>query len=258
MKIDVLNFISFHAIEKDRSYRTIAAYKCAVEQPLKMLLGLNFDCPELNLFMRGLFNRKPPRKCAPMPRWYLDVLFIFLNSSDFEPLGLKDIRVVQQKLLVLLLLATGRRIDEVAHLALKFDCDVEGSQVRLSWLDGYSPKHYTSEFMPKMPVFDALDSNVPGDILLCPRRAFLTFIEMRNTSVSQPSTKHPLWLDNTEALTKIFISTVMQARDRVQLRDPVPVGPHQMRKLAASYSAPMLNTTEPTRRCFWKEWVTNQ
>ena len=33
----------------------------------------------------------------------------------------------------------------------------------------------------------------------------------------------------------------MQARDRVQLRDPVPVGPHQMRKLAASYSATMLN-----------------
>ena len=64
---------------------------------------------------------------------------------------------------------------------------------------------------------------------------------MRNTSVFQPSTKLYFWLDNTEALTKIFISTVLQARDKVHLRDPVPVGPHQMRKLAASYSATMLN-----------------
>ena len=239
--VNVLNFLSFHSINKNKSYRTIAAYKCAIELPLKLLLGLDFECQELSIFMKGLFNRKPPQKCAPMPRWYLDILFSYLNSSKFEPLGLKAITVVQQKLLVLMLLATGRRIDEVAHFSLKIDCDSENSQVRLSWLDGYSPKHYTSNFMPKMPVIEALDSNVPGDILLCPRRALLTFVEMRKDSVNHPSNKHPLWLDSTDVLSKLFSSIVVRARESAQRRDTVPIGPHQMRKLAASYSAKMLN-----------------
>ena len=197
---DVMNFLSFHAIQFKREYHTIAAYKCAVELPLKLVLGIDFGGTELGLFMRGLFNTKPPRKCAPMPTWYLDILFEYLNSDRFEPLGSKDINIVQQKLLVLLLLATGRRIGEVAHLALKYESAISGNWIRLFWLNGFKPKHCTKDFSPKLPLFNALESEIPTDFKLCPRRAFLIYVGLRKGSISRPSTKDPLWLLDTQGL----------------------------------------------------------
>ena len=73
---DVMNFLSYHAIQFKREYRTIAAYKCAVELPLKLVLGIDFESTELGLFMRGLFNTKPPRNLLPCP---LGILTFYLN-----------------------------------------------------------------------------------------------------------------------------------------------------------------------------------
>ena len=98
--------------------------------------------------MGGLFNTKPPNKCAPMPTWNLDILFDYLNCDRFEPLGSKDITIVQQKLLVLLLLATGRRIGEAAHLSLKYESAISGNWIKLFWLNGFKPKHCTKDFSP--------------------------------------------------------------------------------------------------------------
>ena len=245
---DVMNFLSYHAIQFKREYRTIAAYKCAVELPLKLVLGIDFGGTELGLFMRGLFNTKPPRKCAPMPTWYLDILFEYLNSDRFEPLGQKDITIVQQKLLVLLLLATGRRIGEVAHLALKYDCTISSNWIKLFWLEGFKPKHCTKDFSPKLPVFNALDSDIPSDFKLCPKRAFLIYVGLRKRSISHPSIKDPLWLLDTQGLSKLFKSTVFQSRHRVQMMDNISIGPHHMRKLAASYSAVMMGDSRGLER----------
>ncbi len=121
--------------------------------PLRLVLGIDFGGNELGLFMRSLFNTNPPKKCAPMPTWYLDILFEYLNCDRFEPLGSKDINIVQQKLLVLLLLATGRRIGEVADLALKYENAISGNWTRLFWLNGFKPKHCTKDFFSKTLVF---------------------------------------------------------------------------------------------------------
>ena len=55
-----MNSLFFHAFQFKREYRTIAAYQCAVKLPLKLVLGIDFGGTELGLFMRGLFNTKPP------------------------------------------------------------------------------------------------------------------------------------------------------------------------------------------------------
>ena len=247
---DVMNFLSFHAIHFKREYRTIAAYKCAVELPLKLVLGIDFGGTELGLFMRGLFNTKPPRRCAPMPTWYLDILFEYLNSDRFEPLGHKDITIVQQKLLVLLLLATGRRIGEVAHLSLKYESDssASGDWIKLFWLEGYKPKHCTKDFSPKLPLFNALETEGPSDFKLCPKRAFLIYVSLRYRSISHPPIKVPLWPLDTQGLSKLFKSTVFQSRHRVQMMDNITIGPHHMRKLAASYSAIMMGDSRGLER----------
>ena len=245
---DVMNFLSLHAIQFKREYRTIAAYKCAVELPLKLVLGIDFGGTELGLFMRGLFNTKPPKRCAPMPTWNLDILFEYLNSDRFEPLVSKDISIVQEKLLVLLLLATGRRIGEVAHLALQYQSPVSGNWIRLFWLEGYKPKHCTKDFAPKLPLFNALESEIPTDFQLCPKRAFIIFVSHRKRFIALPSTKDPLWLLDTQGLSKLFKSTVFQSRHRVQMLDNISIGPHHMRKLAASYSAVMMGDSRGLER----------
>ena len=111
-----------------------------------------------------------------MPFWSLNNLFELLNSIRFEPLASKDIEVIREKLLVLILLATGRRIGEVANLSLKYTTLRSGNVIKLCWIPGYRPKHYTQNFQPKPPIFDALESEEPDDLLLCPRRAFLIYV----------------------------------------------------------------------------------
>ena len=64
----------------------MAAYKCAIELPLKLVLGI--DLKALNWdFLCVSVNTKPPRKCSPMPTWYLDILINYLNSDRLETLG---------------------------------------------------------------------------------------------------------------------------------------------------------------------------
>ena len=79
----VMNFLSYHAIHMKRKYRTIAAYKCALEVPLKSHFGLEFDSPNFKLFMRGVFNADPPQKSSPMPLWSLNDLLDYLNCDIF-------------------------------------------------------------------------------------------------------------------------------------------------------------------------------
>ena len=79
----VMNFLSHHAISLNRQYRTIAAYKCALDIPLKAQFGLDLGGFELSLFMRGIFNKNPPQKAKPMPSWSLDDLLNFLKCEIF-------------------------------------------------------------------------------------------------------------------------------------------------------------------------------
>ena len=79
----VMNFLAFHAVTFNRQYRTIAAYKCALDLPLKSQFGIDFDDFRMKFFMRGVFNAKPPKKCAPMPIWSLNELLEYLNCEFF-------------------------------------------------------------------------------------------------------------------------------------------------------------------------------
>ena len=244
---DVMNFLAFHAIHYKRQYRTLAAYKCAIELPLRLLFNLDFGGVELGMFMRGLFNTNPPLKNAPMPFWSLNNLFEFLNSIRFEPLATKDIDVIQEKLLVLILLATGRRIGEVANFSLKHTSNFSGNLIKLGWIPGYKPKHFTQYFQPKPPSFEALESEEADDRLLCPRRAFLIYVGKILKGNQRPSSKDPLWSKDTKGLTKLFKSVVSHSRQGLQL-DEVSIGPHQMRKLAASYSAVLMGNSKDLER----------
>ena len=63
----------------------------------------------------------------------------YLNCDLFEPLFQKNIHIVTQKFLCLLLLATGRRIDEVGHFSKKQKIGQQGNLYTLYCMAGFSP-----------------------------------------------------------------------------------------------------------------------
>ena len=194
-----------------------------------------------------MFNADPPQKSSPMPLWSLNDLLDYLNCDIFEPLFNKSFDIITQKLLCLLLLATGRRIDEVGHLSRKHSDTAQGNAIKLFCVEGFVPKHFDQAFKPKNPVIDRLDSNGTEDGRLCPVRAFNIYIQHLGGNPRQ-SVKVPLWNLDTKGLTKLFCSVVLQSRVRKNIHGHVSIGPHQVRKLAASYSAVLMGQSKDLER----------
>ena len=242
----VMNFLAFQHTVKGLKYRTIASYKSALVQPLYENFGFQLDDFSLEFFMKGVFNLDPP-KPAPMAGWSLDSLLSFLVSDHFEPLHSKSVSIVTKKFLCLLLLATGRRIDEVGHLAQRFDYAPGGKSVTVHWLPDYTPKHFNKDFQPLLPSFEGLDSELCEDLLLCPIRALRIYLG-KIQSTPRGSITRPLWNHSSKVLTNMFISTTLQAKHFSGELEEVAIGPHHMRKFAASYSAMMIKVSMATEK----------
>ena len=237
----VINFLSHLLLSEDKAYRTILNYKCALQSPLQLNFNVDLKSPAVEFFLKGVFATAPP-KSAPMASWSLDHLLSYLASEVFEPLHSKSLLEITKKTLCLVLLATGRRIDEVQHLSRLISWDESGELVTLHWLDRYVPKHYTKDFQPHLPVMERLSSDVLTDVRLCPVRALQTYLS-KFTCSPRLLHKSPLWSQSTAELSSMLISTVNLARRFAGDMSAVPVGPHQMRKFAASYSAKMVVTS---------------
>ena len=249
-KVDVyvvMNFLAYQHVVKGLKFRTITTYKSALAQPLFEQFNLRLDNASLDFFMKGVFNLDPP-KPAPMAEWSLDSLLSFLVSEHFEPLHSMSLSVVSRKFLCLLLLATGRRIDEIGNLAQRYDFAVGGKSVTVHYVPDYKPKHFNKDFQPDLPSFEGLDSDQCEDLQLCPIRAFRIYLG-KIQSNPRGSISRPLWTHSSKNLTNMFISTVVQAKHFAGDLSVNPVGPHQMRKFAASYSAKMvLSSVEGERK----------
>ena len=235
-KVVVMNFLAHEHSSRNLAYRTIAAYKCALAIPLELKFNIKLDDTPVNLLMRGVFNDAPPHP-APMPLWSLNHLLAYLSSDMFEPDddGVSHF-LITRKVLCLTLLATGRRIDEVAHLSQHVTWENGGSLMKLHWLPNYVPKHYNKDFKPPMPAMECLAGNSVFDARLCPVKALQSYLAIIRP-VTGSAKNQPLWSYNTVDLSKMFVSTVRRARRMAGDTADIPMGPHQMRKFAASYSA---------------------
>ena len=237
-KFTVMNFLAHQHSTRKLAYRTIATYKSALAVPLEMTFKINLDDTPLHLLMRGVFNSTPPRP-APMAAWSLNHLLAFLASDVFEPRDGMPISIISQKLLCLVLLATGRRIGEVAHLSQHVSWEDNGSRACFHWLPNYVPKHYTIDFRPHMPTMGELPWNDLSEARLCPIRSLQAYLAVLQPNPRLARTR-PLWNLSTAELTRLFISTTNQARSSAGDVAETSVGPHMMRKFAASYSSLMM------------------
>ena len=235
----VMNFLSYCACTLGLQYRTITTYKCSLEIPLKSIFNLSFDDTLFRLFMKGIFNIRPPIRAKPGPSWVLDILLSFLSSSRFEPLGGKSIEIKSKKLLCLLLLGTGRRIGEISNLSMKHAFIHGGNALQFFCLKDFTPKHFTEKFIPKQPVIEGLELNPGEDDNLCPLRAFNMYINSVNPN-GRCTRDQKLWVYKCSQLSKLFIKCVKDALTFAHVPCEGDIGPHQMRKLAASYSHTMV------------------
>ena len=180
-----------------------------------------------------------------MPMWSLDHLLAYLCSRRFEPLERADLTSVVFKAIALLVIATGRRISCISNLS-RVSSVGSRNKLLLFWPLSYKPKNFNQLennrsrlgiFAPISPIrqLDPLEPSHP----LCPVRVYKHLLE--RTSGAGFSSKY-LWDHgpskdrvNIPRLSKTFIKVVEQAQAYAQVPRALSIGPHQGRKLAASY-----------------------
>ena len=231
----VFNFISHEGLVHRKAWRTCTTYKAALFHPLRYSLGLDIgwegSLPETNTLLKGLHRLNPPPP-SKMPLWELSDLLYYLKSPVFEPLEHCSFTKCIQKTLALLILATARRISEISALSRLHS---EGSsKIVLLWLSSFTPKHFTPTFHPEHPSIHALDPDIE-DRSLCPVRAWKIYKERRRIFTIK-ALSHRFWILSRGDLSKQFRLLVRDSRQFVGKDLSVPMGPHQMRKLACSYS----------------------
>ena len=241
----VCNFLSHHAKVQGRLYRTVSGYRCALRLPLLWACGLDVNCFTTDQFLRGLFNFRPPLRSRPMPLWNVNVLLEYLSSSKFELLDSIPFLHLVQKTLCLVLLASGRRIGEIANLSRSHSVSSSGTTLSLDWVPGFSPKHFEAGFQPPCPSIHFLADDGSSDLSLCPVRAYRAFLQRSSSwldSRSSPDASLHFWVSPCSTplsiphLTGLFIGAVKDSLLASGLVAPSSIGPHQMRKLAALLS----------------------
>ncbi|CAL4163172.1 unnamed protein product [Meganyctiphanes norvegica] len=234
----VCEFLAYHSRVYKRKYRTLATYKSALRHPVLFSCNVEINCISFELFMRGLFNLAPPSRAKETASWSLNDLLLFLLTSQFEPLESATFIRLTQKALCLILLASGRRIGEIANLTRNYEEIVSPPSISLIWAPEFVPKHHTPTFQSCYPSIDYLNSKVASDRLLCPVRAYKVLLDRcpvwwRDVP---PLDRHTfLWSHNRLSgpvkisnLTSWFKSLVVDSRKHAKFSVDVPMGPHQM------------------------------
>ena len=241
--VSVATVCNFLASELDRGceYRTLSGYRSALRLPIFLCTKLDINDLISTHFLKGLFNLATPLKAKEMPRWDLNTLLSFLQSPTFEPLSSASFLRLTQKALVLILLASGRRIRDVANISRVSMEDASSDRIFLIWVDSYRAKNFTPKFQPEPPSIAYLKK---GDShSLCPVRAYRRYLRVSSVLSGHGSSQEQLWMPvkgsvhiDERKLTYLFKSVVFEALQAQNILDVVSVGPHQVRKLAASYS----------------------
>ena len=130
-----------------------------------------------------------------MPRWSLNMLLRFLQGPLFEPLESASFLRLTQKTLVLLLLASGRRIADMDNLSRVSIPDLSGYSWSLLWVSGYVPKNRSPAFEPLPPSISRVQSAARVDILLCPVRSLQVYLHRTGALLDDiPLSQHHRYL----------------------------------------------------------------
>ena len=144
------------------------------------------------------FAVRPPLKAKALPTWSFDGVLQYLKSDVFEPLEEVNESYLIAKTLFLILISSGRRISEITNLSTVSFYDGHLKRLKLEWLEGFRPKHYTANFRPECPSIGELKLPNGEPNSLCPVRALTIYLHRMYTwrdANSPGGTLSPLWMN---------------------------------------------------------------
>ncbi len=132
-------------------------------------------------FLRGARRLNPPRSPS-IPSWDLALVLRALQIAPFEPLQSADLRILSMKTLLLVALASIKRVGDLQAFSVDESCLEFGpgdSHVVLRPRPGYVPKVPTTPFRDQVLSLQALplEEADPALALLCPVRALRLYID---------------------------------------------------------------------------------
>ena len=231
-----VNFLSWEQEINERAYNTIANYKAAICLPLKIVLNLELSSERVEKLMSGIYNIVSPVK-RPMPNWSLSDVLRYLRSDVFYPMESISFDLLARKFLIIFALASGRRISEI------FGCSRETLVLRgrtfVKWIPYFRPK-WDSAVCKKggfdPPSILRFEGGSSLDKRLCPFLTLQAYLKRRD-DVCNPVDDNCLWLcKNKGALARLLKDTLFKSRKWGSLGTNIVCYPHQMKKLAVSYS----------------------
>ena len=172
-----------------------------LRNPLWAKYGLKLDTTckysPVKMFLSALVSL-PSSKADVFPSWNLKDLLDYLESSEFEPLEAKSLETCRVKAVILMMLATGRRLEDIQALESWKRCKSNGTRFyRFKSYEGWKGKAVSidSPWRPKDVTLYAIDE-VEGRNLtaLCPLRAFRTFWNVSFHVRSAQGSSQRLWL----------------------------------------------------------------
>ena len=185
----VADFLLFLRSTLSLSYSSIASYR-------SMLSGVfRFILPELSshFVLHDLLRSFRLERSLPssrIPPWDLKVVLRFLRGPPFEPLASSSLRDLTQKVLLLVSLATARRVGELQAVAR--DVSFSGSDAFLSYLPEFRAKTESAvNPLPRSFCVRSLNSfvgNLPDELLLCPVRALRAYLDRTSSVLPRPRT----------------------------------------------------------------------
>ncbi len=132
-------------------------------------------------FLRGARRLNPPRPPS-IPSWDLSLVLRALQQGPFEPLQTVEPKFLSMKTLLLLALASIKRVVDLHAFSVDDSCLQFGpadSQIILRPRPGYVPKVPTTPFRDQVVSLQALppEEADPALALLCPVRALRHYVD---------------------------------------------------------------------------------
>ncbi len=201
-------------------------------------------------FLKGAKRLHPPRPLS-VPPWDLEVVLKALSQPPFEPLTSVGLKELSLKTILLLALASAKRIGDLHAFSVSSDCIRFGPRdcsVTLWPRLGYVPKSLSTSFRSQTVSLSALaaESSSPqranAQTSVCPVRALRIYID-RSASFRQSDQLFVCYGGSTKGravskqkLSHWIVDSIMEAYASQGLECPLHIRGHSMRAIASSWA----------------------
>ena len=174
----VADFLCWLWSARGLSVSSIKGYRSMLSAVFRFHLPSLFSDPVIRDLLRSFCISSAERQLRP-PAWDLSGVLRFLNSSTFEPLSRAPLCALTQKVLLLLALATTKRVGELQ--ALSSVVTFGGGDACLSYVPQFVAKSESlTRSIPRSFLVKSLSDFAAGldaDLLLCPVWALRVYLD---------------------------------------------------------------------------------